>query len=292
MEENINIIGCGRAAGSLARLWQQAGVVKIADVMNRSLASSRAAVGKLAAGRAAASIVEMAPAPYWLIGTGDEQIEGAAALLARQGRYLEGSVAFHLCGRHGIEILQPLEDAGCLVAAVHPVRSLTHSNITIGDFTGTACVAEGGGQALDALRGLFSGIGGEWLPVSRLDRGLYHAAVSIISNITKGVAWKAEGWMEHAGLDEETAGIVTHNLLSSTMEDLAKAGARQSITGPIVRGDTSTVEAHIQALIRGHPEDVEMYRVLAGTVLELAAERGDLDASTLARFEALLKNSG
>jgi predicted short-subunit dehydrogenase-like oxidoreductase (DUF2520 family) len=72
------------------------------------------------------------------------------------------------------------------------------------------------------------------------------------------------------------------------MEDLTRAGAMHSITGPIVRGDTSTVEAHIQALKEGHPGDVETYRVLARTVLELAMERGDLDEAALERFELLL----
>jgi predicted short-subunit dehydrogenase-like oxidoreductase (DUF2520 family) len=115
-------------------------------------------------------------------------------------------------------------------------------------------------------------------------------SVSIISNITKAVAWKAQKWQHKAGLSEETAAAVTHQLLQSTMEDLFRSGARQSITGPVVRGDTRTVEAHLQALGSTHPEDVEVYRVLARTVLELAQERGDLDENTLRRFEVLLKS--
>jgi len=55
-----------------------------------------------------------------------------------------------------------------------------------------------------------------------------------------------------------------------------------------VRGDTRTVEAHLAAVAASHPRDVELYRVLARTVLELAEERGDLDAAVLARFQALL----
>ncbi len=131
-------------------------------------------------------------------------------------------------------------------------------------------------------------IGGTWLPVQAIDRGLYHASVSIISNITKAVAWKAQKWQRKAGLPEETARTVTHQLLQSTMEDLFRSGARQSITGPVVRGDTSTIAAHIEAIRASHPDDVEIYRVLARTVLELAQERGDLDETTLDRFKELL----
>jgi predicted short-subunit dehydrogenase-like oxidoreductase (DUF2520 family) len=126
--------------------------------------------------------------------------------------------------------------------------------------------------------------------VRDIDRGLYHAAVSIVSNVTKGVAWKAQNWLQHAGLPEATASAVTHQLLSTTMEDLFRTGARQSITGPVVRGDTRTIEAHLAALRAAYPADIEVYRVLARTVLELAQERGDLAPATLARFDDLLRS--
>jgi predicted short-subunit dehydrogenase-like oxidoreductase (DUF2520 family) len=227
-----------------------------------------------------------------LIGTSDEQIEPVAKALGTAPVELQDSVVFHLCGRHGTGILEPLKSRGCRIAAVHPVRSLSHASLSLEIFEGTACVAEGTDESLAALRPLFQSIGGVWMPVRNINRGLYHAAVSIISNVTKGVAWKAQNWLGHAGLEEEMAAAVTHKLLFSTLEDVSRSGARQSITGPIVRGDTSTIEAHIQALESGHPDDVDVYRVLAHTVVELAQERGDLDAATLARFELLLGKTG
>jgi predicted short-subunit dehydrogenase-like oxidoreductase (DUF2520 family) len=114
--------------------------------------------------------------------------------------------------------------------------------------------------------------------------------VSIISNITKAVAWKAQNWLEKSGLEAETAAAVTHQLLHSTMEDLFRSGASQSITGPVVRGDTRTIEAHLSALKATYPDDVDVYRVLARTVLELAQVRGDLDQATLDKFKILFKS--
>ena len=61
---------------------------------------------------------------------------------------------------------------------------------------------------------------------------------------------------------------------------------------PVVRVDTSTVESHLEAVRSNYPADVDVYRVLARTVLELAQERGDLDESTLKRFETLLTSAG
>jgi predicted short-subunit dehydrogenase-like oxidoreductase (DUF2520 family) len=284
----INIIGCGRAAGSLTRLWLQANAVTIGGVSNRSAASSHLAVDKIGAGKAVNDIAEMESTDFWLIGTNDDGIAGVANSIAQSRQDLRGSLVFHLAGRFGLDILQPLRNSGALLAALHPVRSLTDAQISLAGFAGTACVAEGSDAALSMLEPLFTSIGGIWLPVASIDRGLYHASVSVISNITKAVAWKAQKWQQKAGLPEQTAAVVTHQLLNSTMEDLFRSGAKQSITGPVVRGDTSTIEAHLEAIRATHPEDVEVYRVLARTVLELAQERGDLDKETWQRFEDLL----
>ncbi len=284
----INIIGCGRAAGSLARLWGQAGSVHIGGICNRSLRSSRKAVEALGAGTAVASLDQFEPADFWLIGTSDEQIAPTALGICQLRASLENSVIFHLCGRHGLDILDPLTNRGCRIAAVHPVRSLTHERISLAEFKGTAIVAEGNAETLNALKTLFLSIGGIWLPVKNINRGLYHAALSIISNVTKGVTWKAQNWLESAGIPHQIATAVVQKLLAITMEDIARSGVKHSITGPIVRGDTSTVEAHLEALEGGHPTDVDIYRVLARTVLELAMDRGDLDEMTLERFNNLL----
>ena len=287
--KTMNIIGCGRAAGSLARLWTQAGSVEIRDVLNTSLESSEKAVSKAGTGRASGLIEEMRPADFWLIGVNDDQIQVLASELAGKQSGLEASTVFHLAGRFGLDVLAPLEPSGAHLAALHPVRSLTDAQITVDDFTGTACVAEGAEQALALLKPLITSIGGSWLPVAAIDRGLYHASVSIVSNITKSVAWKAQKWQRKAGLPAETAEAVTHQLLQSTMEDLSRAGAVQTITGPVVRGDTSTIDAHVEAIRTSHPEDLDVYRVLARTVLELAQERGDLDEETLRRFRVLFR---
>lgn len=285
----LNVIGCGRAGGTLLKLWLEAGTVRTGAVLNRSRASSQRAVMNIGDGFAVDAVDAMPPADYWLIGTGDDQIAAVARTLAGAGVALNGALVFHLAGRFGLDVLAPLRETGALLAALHPVRSLTHARLTIAQFGGTACVAEGSADALARLEPLVAAIDGTWLPVREIDRGLYHAAVSIISNVTKAVAWKAQNWLTHAGLPDTTAAVVTHQLLATTMEDLFRSGARQSITGPVVRGDTRTIEAHLDALRESYPADIDVYRVLARTVLELAQERGDLDAATLARFNTLLK---
>ena len=130
MTSRINIIGCGRAAGSLARLWLQAGSVTIGDVLNRQEVSTREAVRKTGAGNAVMGIEEMKPADFWLIGTHDSQIADIVQSIAGVHPDLNGSLVFHLAGRFGLGVLKPLEECaltlwGCKVdkCTLHqPVR--------------------------------------------------------------------------------------------------------------------------------------------------------------------------
>lgn len=284
----LNIIGCGRAGGTVAAALVNAGLVEIGQVCNRTATSAGRAVGLLGSGEVVDDISRFGPADAFMISTSDGGIEAAARALAKHGPEISGSIVFHLSGRFGPEILADLTSAGCLAVAVHPVRSMPTLSVDAAAFEGTVCVAEGEPTALLTLSRAFTAAGAEWREVSGLDRGLYHAALAIISNVTKGVIWKAQNWLETAGLDAETAAMASHSLLHITTEDVFRDGVRHTITGPVVRGDTSTVEAHLRALKRVADHDAEVYRVLARTVLELANERGDLEDSVLERFEILL----
>lgn len=284
----LNVIGCGRAGGTLAAALAGTGLVETGQVLNRSLASGQTAVDRLGAGEAVGKFGDFSTADLWLIATSDGAISDAARELAKSGPGLRGSVVFHLSGRFGPDVLEAVAGTGAGTAAVHPVRSMPRLSTDSKAFEGTVCVAEGASAALDVLREPFCAAGALWREVQGLDRGLYHAALAIISNVTKGVIWKAQNWLEAAGLDANTAADASHSLLSITAGDVFRDGARHSITGPVVRGDTSTVEAHLKALRAVGRHDAEVYRVLARTVLELANERGDLDDEVLARFEVLL----
>ncbi|HKJ17311.1 MAG TPA: DUF2520 domain-containing protein [Xanthomonadales bacterium] len=284
----LNIIGCGRAGGSVASALARTGLVTIGQVLNRSPSSTHRAVARLGAGDAVETIGAFSRPDVWLIATPDDSIGLMAQELAARRPGLSGQAVFHLSGRYGPGVLATAGDRGAETAAVHPVRSMPVHSTDVDQFRDTICIAEGSDAALRALRSPFEASGACWKEVKDLNRGLYHAALAIVSNVTKGVVWKAQKWLEQAGLEPEVAAQASHSLLSITAADLNREGARQSITGPVVRGDTSTVEAHLGALQSLGAHDTDVYRILALTVLDLANERGNLDDQTLRRFDELL----
>lgn len=84
-------------------------------------------------------------------------------------------------------------------------------------------------------------------------RTLYHAGAVIASNYLVTLYRTASALLEEAGAPPEA--LVP--LMTRTIENGFE------LTGPISRGDWATVEAHLEALHRRHPELEPMYRVLA-----------------------------
>ncbi len=85
------------------------------------------------------------------------------------------------------------------------------------------------------------------------DRALYHAAAVIASNFLVTLYRSAASLFEQVGAPPQ--GLVP--LMRHTIEDGFE------LTGPIARGDWSTVDAHIAALHERAPELESLYRTLA-----------------------------
>ena len=137
--------------------------------------------------------------------------------------------------------------------SVHPLQTLS---------------AERGPEQLDGAWGAISGETPDaleralWLAevlslrpfeVADADRTLYHAAAVIGGNFLVTLYQVATRLLEEVGAPPEA--IVP--LMTRTIEN------GFDLTGPIARGDWSTVEAHLEALEERDPDLVPLYRALA-----------------------------
>lgn len=90
-------------------------------------------------------------------------------------------------------------------------------------------------------------------PLADADRALYHAGAAIASNFLVTLYHTASRLFEEAGAPPE--GLVP--LMRRTIDNGFQ------LTGPIARGDWSTVDAHLRALRERAPDIEPLYRALA-----------------------------
>ncbi|MBB5192698.1 putative short-subunit dehydrogenase-like oxidoreductase (DUF2520 family) [Silvimonas terrae] len=266
----LNIIGPGRLAQTLGRLWHERASVRVADLLARDAARGHAAAAFIGAGR----VVDwdgLTPAAITLLATPDDAIAGAVPRLASQVR--PGDVVFHCSGALSSAVLAPLRNAGAVLASVHPLFSFADPAHAVTRFAGTWCAAEGDTAALDVLLPLFDQIGAQRFTIAASGKLLYHAGAVLACNHLVALMETALRSMEGAGIPRDAAWSALKPLIDGTLANLDRYGPAQALTGPAARNDLGIIAQEIAATTALDPATGETYRVLTDVALQLAARK-------------------
>lgn len=267
----LNLVGAGRVGKTLGRLWQQAGVLQIQDVLTTSAASAQAAVDFIGAGRAVASPAQMRPASLWLLAVPDRQIAASAQSLA--ALRLPPALVFHASGALAAAELAPLQAAGWHCASAHCILSFADPAQALAQFAGTACALEGYTAATQRLEPLFTAIGAQCFALASEHKLVYHAAAVWATNFLPVLQAQAEALWRHSGLPAELLPGLRERLLRNAVDNLLALGPAAALTGPAARGDTALVERQGQAIQALDAEAGAAYAALSAMAARLARDR-------------------
>lgn len=284
----LNVIGCGRAARTLAAIWQRTAVLETIAILNRSAESAVAAAGFVGAGKAVSDLSQMAAAEFWMIGVGDDRISGVADALAASGLLRPGDIVFHLSGAHGSDKLASCRDAGARCASLHPAHSFADPGRSLSAIAGCRCVVEGDSTAIDALRPLVVALEAVLLEIDPAQKIVYHAGMVFASNYVVALLGDALTAVGAAGIPDSEAAELLRPLLLGSAANALEYGVEDALTGPIARGDATLVAAQLEALERVLPGVAARYRALGLAASAIARRADSADLEALARIEALL----
>lgn len=286
---DISIIGAGRLGTSLGRALAARGY-RLRAVACRRLASaleSRAIIGQ---GRALTDAAEAAArGEIIILALPDGRIAAAAARLARAPIDWTRRTVLHTSGRLTAAALEPLRARGAAVASFHPAQAFPDKRTPPSRFRGITFGVEGDPKGLALARRLSRSLGGHALEISADTKPLYHAACILASNHAVLLWQTAAEWLNRAGVAAPEAGRLIGRLAEGTLLNVKKLDPEAALTGPIVRGDMETVEAHLQALARFSPRHVRLYRELGLAALGIAKKRG-LSARKLKALRELMED--
>jgi predicted short-subunit dehydrogenase-like oxidoreductase (DUF2520 family) len=292
----LNLIGAGRVGQTLARLWTQAGVFAVQDVLTTSMASAQAACQLIGAGTPAPSLGAMRSADVWLIATTDAHIAASAASLAapmsqaRAGNTERHSVAseanatadpaaealrrppiaFHCSGALPASVLAPLAALGWQVASAHPILSFANTDAACAQFAGTPCALEGDAAARAWLQTAFTAIGAQCFEVRSQDKLLYHAAAVFATNFLPVLQAVAEDAWRATGVPEALLPHLRASLLNNAVSNITRLGPQGALTGPAARGDTAAIARQAVAVSAWDEKSGAAYTALSALALRLA----------------------
>ncbi len=264
----VNIIGAGNLGKTIGHLLVKHQLVKIGAICNRSEKSSLNAIKFIGQGKYCPLIEELAPADITFITTPDDLISGICEKLSENRFIKKASIVLHCSGSISSEALLSMKAKGCYIASVHPMISFATPELSVEQYKGTFCAVEGDEEALPQLRDLFNSIGSMTYDIAKVKKSSYHAAGVFASNYVVTLAQQALSCMRAAGVEDERAMRVITNIMQSTVSNLEKTlSPEQSLTGPIKRGDVTTLTKHLDSL--ADLEQKELYATLGKATMNL-----------------------
>lgn len=268
----VSIVGTGRVARGLGRRLRELGWT-VGAVTGRSLASARAAVHAIGAGQAFSTPTpKILNSSVILIATPDSAMEGVAKNLSEVGgSSWRGKVVLHTSGALDSSILKPLADLGAATGTMHPIQTFSEQNIP--DLSKVIFGIDGAPAAVQVARKMIRQMNGVAVRLSGGNKAAYHAAGLFACVFVLVLMETGTRLLMSQGFKRRQAMRALLPLARQTLDNFETVGPHAAWTGPLSRGDFSTVQRHIQALADGDEEFLESYQALSRLTARLLSSQ-------------------
>lgn len=283
----FGIIGAGRVAQAFALA-----VAPYSDarplLWGRSLANARGAAARVGCADIAEDVGDvMSACDVIAIAVSDDALAMVAADMATKLPTGRAPFVFHVSGRSGAAMLEPLRTAGAPTAAIHPAMTFSgdphaEAQRMAGAYfamTGSTPAATGQAQRIVKL------LGGIAVEISEDRRSLYHAALCHASNHLVTLITGAANTLRAAGVDDPSGLLAP--LVRAALENSLDLGF-SGLSGPLLRGDVQTVGGHLDALQQHSPDLLPAYRAMARATLDELKRSGTTPSNRLTALDSML----
>ncbi|MGA2159918.1 MAG: DUF2520 domain-containing protein [Dehalococcoidia bacterium] len=281
----VGFIGAGVTGTALASELYRCGY-HISSVYSRSPSSSMRLASRVQGCAVYHKPQDVADnASIVFITTPDDIIEDIASGL----KWHAGQTVVHCSGVHSTEILESAHKYGAFTCCLHPLQTFANIEEAIHNISGSTFALEGDEPAMADGRLMAAAMKGTIITLKPGDKVLYHAAAVTLSNYLVTLMKTAAEFWQSFGIPQDVAVKALLPLLKGTVNNIERVGIPDCLTGPIARGDVRTVEKHVNALRKEHPELLEIYRVLGLKTLPIALTKGHIGLEIAEEIRELLQ---
>lgn len=282
MSFTIGVIGTGRAGGATARALAAVGF-RVGPLWSRSAVHSASVASTLSDAWTADTPQAVAEsAELVLVAVPDRAIAQVVGAIA----WRPDIAVVHLSGGSPLSVLDGAARAGCPVGGWHPLKSFAGVP-TDADLNGVTVAVEAPEPLRTTLHGLARAAGARPFDLPPEARIRYHASAALASNALVALLAQAAALWQDWGATRTEGLAALLPLVRGTVANLGSAGLPAALTGPVERGDVSTVCRHLGALDTA-PVTAGIYRVLSAAALILAEEKGGISRENATALRALL----
>jgi predicted short-subunit dehydrogenase-like oxidoreductase (DUF2520 family) len=185
----------------------------------------------------------------------------------------------HTSGSLKSNVLCNCQNSGTLIYSIHPIFAFSNKNINLKDLEEIYFSIEGTNLDNSSLNNnindknipiinIIKTLGNKYFIRNKETSSIYHLANVFVSNLTLSLLDIGTSYLIKLGLNEKEALNAIHPLVQGNIENIVKSGFVNSLTGPVSRGDATTIERHLSVLEK---DDKDLYKILSLNLLKLVA---------------------
>lgn len=272
MYKHIAIIGKGKVGSSLTSAFRSVGVS--ATLVGRDKTEQKIASQQ---------------ADLVLITTQDQYIEDVAKALST---VINNQTVAHCSGALGLSPLKSVERTGARIACAHPLNTFptvfAGKTLLADPNHGSYCFLSGDDDVIHSLGNLFQSIGFIPRALKEDQKNAYHLACVMACNYLTTLADTSLEIAELAELDRDTFWQAIAPLVQTTLTNISLNGTAKSLSGPVARGDTSTISKHLNELEERAVFLLPIYKSLGVQTVRLATKQGSITDKQADQLNELL----
>ena len=169
-----------------------------------------------------------------------------------------------ICHTSGVctsEIFSGLDNHNSYGYSIHPLCAINDKYKSYKELSNIYFTIEGDEEKLDEMSDLFLRLGNKVNVIKAEEKARYHLAAAVASNLVVGLVDMAERVIPHEALAP---------IMKANMDHIVEEGTAGALTGPIERGDVSTIRKHLTAL---KESEVDAYKSVSKQVLKVAKKK-------------------
>ena len=256
MKLKIAILGAGNLAWNLAPALEDAGH-EITEVYARDIQKAMEITERIYSAEAKDDLdFSESKAKLFILAIKDDALSDVADQLILP----EGSILVHTSGAMPIEVIS--QSSASYVGVFYPLQSFTKGKKL--DFEDVPFLLESEDEGtVQLLKKVAKSLSPLVYIIRAKDRQAVHVAAVFASNFTNHMLRIAEEILHRKGLDRE----MLKPLIIESISKSLQLGAKKAQTGPAIREDYETLEAHHQFLAYNE-QLAEIYRLISQDIID------------------------
>ena len=288
MKPSFTIVGCGRVGTALGRQLVKAGY-KLVGLASKTITSAEKAAGIIGTGEAFQTPWEASKsADVVFITTPDGVINECCEEISKKKGFKKDAIVLHCSGALPSTILSGAKKCNVLTGSMHPLQSFANSYKSGSPFEGIVISVEGDKAAVDISKKIAKELGAVSIEIKTNGKAMYHASAVVASNYLVTLMDFAFKILQEAGIPENEAFKVLSPLVEGTLANIKNVGTVKALTGPIARGDISTIKTHLENISDKSPELLNLYKMLGFFTTEIAKQKGTISESIARELRKIL----